>query len=281
MSLEFQAKSEEWYATQPDRVCPRCRVKRSAREFGFWGEDFPEWVWSDENLPMPRKTCKSCLEAMLDPCCLCHKKKPFHWEFDGYRLLIPLTQQRINLYCKDCEPAFLALPVFRQKMLIHACSNRTFPPGQVVYGEKDPRTQEIRYIGRTANATRRHAEHMRNTEAFEGGFYQGIRGELIPVPYTRKHWMHDLKQLGLKPIQIHLPWSDIPAQVVEWEQRHIWHAIQQDWPITNRESIIDELIRKVKDSGLDFLKAPFEQLVECGFFREKGIEAFVRAWYEP
>src|SRR6266516_3577118 len=39
---------------------------------------------------------------------------------------------------------------------------RSTPLGQVVYGEKDPRTGKIRYIGRTSNATRRHAEHMRN-----------------------------------------------------------------------------------------------------------------------
>jgi hypothetical protein len=99
--------------------------------------------------------------------------------------------------------------------------------------------------------------------------------------YGRRAWMYDLKQLGLKPIQVLLPWPDILPQVVEWEKRYIWHALQQDWPITNHESAVDDLTRNVKDSGLDFLKAPFETLVEHGFFREKGIEAFVHKWYKP
>jgi len=48
---EFQVKAEEWYVSQPDSVCPRCKIKRTAREFGFWGEDFPEWVWDEDRSP--------------------------------------------------------------------------------------------------------------------------------------------------------------------------------------------------------------------------------------
>ena len=92
--------------------------------------------------------------------------------------------------------------------------------------------------------------------------------------------MHDLKQLGLEPVQVTLLHVDIPPQIVEWEQRYIWHAMQQKWPITNMEVIKGEDIRLVQENPINFLKAPLEEMVERGFFREKGIEAFIRKWYE-
>ena len=39
-------------------------------------------------------------------------------------------------------------------------------------------------------------------------------------------------------------------------------------------------IRLVQENPINFLKAPLEEMVERGFFREKGIEAFIRKWYE-
>jgi hypothetical protein len=274
---EFWERIEVWYTTQTEQVCVRCKKTRSARAFGTWREDHECWI-SDADWPFELyRTCKEC---RYDQCCLCLKKKyAVLGRFDGYSLDVPLGSQSITLFCQDCEPDFLALPIFRQKMLIRTCSNRTFPHGQVIYGEEDPRTKEIRYIGRTGHITRRHAEHMRNTSP--GLSRVGEEGtDSYKEWYGRRTWMHDLKQLGLKPIQRILLHVDIPPQVVEWEQRYIWNGIQQGWPLTNYEIAKEDLPAKIRDSGLDFLKAPFEELVEHGFFREKGLEAFVHKWYE-
>ena|SRR5712675_1854845 len=151
---EFLEKIEVWYTTQTEQICARCKKRQVPRAFGTFEEDAEFLVWNTNRPPELKTICKEC---RYEQCCLCLKKKYKHVltsSFNGYSLFIPGYSQHITLYCKDCEQDFLALPTFRQKMLIRTCSNRTFPPGQVVYSEKDPRTQEIRYIGRTGHSTR-------------------------------------------------------------------------------------------------------------------------------
>jgi hypothetical protein len=209
---------------------------------------------------------------------LCQEEKTWR-EFPTYldEYYLGKDGVRICIYCKECEEDFFELDSDLQEAYIHTACEQAFPDGQVIYVEKDPRTQEPRYIGRTHNADRRHAEHMRHTTAFIGGSYQGARGELIPIPYTRKHWMHDLKQLGLKPIQEILMSVKFGPQVMEWENRWIFHAIQQKWPILNIGLGFDS--ERIAASTLDFLHAPFEDLVEAKFIMGGGIEAFVRACF--
>ena len=212
-------------------------------------------------------------------CNLCQRAYPYIAgliRFDGFSLC--KDGHRINLCCPGCKRDFLALPDKEMQAVIRAACEQAFPPHQVIYVERDPRTQQPRYIGRTHNAARRHAEHVRHATKFEGGFYQGAQGELIPIPYTRKHWIYDLKQLGLKPIQEILMSVEIAPQVMEWETRWILHAIQQEWPILNKEAITSGYAKRV--GTIDFLHVPLDDLIEGKFIRGQGIEAFVREWYE-
>lgn len=214
----------------------------------------------------------------LTVCCMCDKTYPFIsglTKFNSFSLY--KDGHRINLCCPECKKDFFALRAEEAQVVINLACDQAFPSNQVIYAEKDPRTQEIRYIGRTHNAARRHAEHVRHATKFEGGFYQGARGELIPIPYTRKHWIYDLKQLGLKPIQEILMSIEIAPQVMEWETRWILHAIQHKWPILNKEAITSGYANRV--GAIDFLHTPFEYLMEGKFIGDHGIEAFVREWY--
>ena len=181
---EFLEKIEVWYTTQTDQVCARCKQRNTPKAFGTFEEEASFWVWNAYRPPELKTTCKEC---RYEQCCLCLKKKykyALASSFDGHSLSIPGYSQHITLYCKKCELNFLALPTFRQLGVMLACSNITFPNGQAVYGEKDPRTQEIRYIGRTSNTTRRHAEHMRNTR-------ENVTTEEGRELYTRSVWMHE------------------------------------------------------------------------------------------
>jgi hypothetical protein len=67
--------------------------------------------------------------------------------------------------------------------------------------------------------------------------------------------------------------------VIEFEQRYIWHAIQQGWPILNSETMRLSWVEKARTSTIDFLHAPFADLVADKWFTRTGIEAFIRAWY--
>lgn len=213
-------------------------------------------------------------------CNLCQRAYAFIaglTSFNGF--LLYKDGHRINLCCPECKQDFLALPTKEMQAVIHAACEQAFPDGQVVYVEKDPRTQEPRYIGRTHNAARRHAEHVRHTTAELGGFFRKEGEELVAVRcYTRKNWMHDLKLLGLKPIQEILMSVEIAPQVIEWETRWILHAIQQKWPILNKEAIASGDAKWV--GATDFLHVSFDDLVEGKFIGDQGIEAFVREWYE-
>ena len=148
--------------------------------------------------------------------------------------------------------------------------------------ELDPRDQQIRYIGRSSNARRRHVEHKRHvgTEQPTIPQFDQETGRSVEVPWTtRSNWMFELQQLGLESVQLILQKVQPAAYAVEYERRYIWHAIQQGWPILNKEAIINR--ERVQASTQNFLSASFDVLVREGWFQERAIEAFLRAWYVP
>jgi hypothetical protein len=69
--------------------------------------------------------------------------------------------------------------------------------------------------------------------------------------------------------------------VVEWEQRYLWHGIQQQWRLLNVEIMDEDLTARVRASSLNFLQVSFEQLVQQGFFLSHGLAAFLHKWFHP
>lgn len=109
--------------------------------------------------------------------------------------------------------------------------------------------------------------------------YDEEKEQYIDTPwYSRANWMYDLAQQGLSSKQQILFDVQPAAYVIEYEARYILHAIQRGWPILNAEAQRSSVDR-VRASTLDFLHAPFADLVEDGWFSSTGIEAFIRAWY--
>lgn len=72
---------------------------------------------------------------------------------------------------------------------------------------------------------------------------------------------------------------EISPLVLEWEQRYIWHGIQQGWKLLNVEAMDAGLVARVKASPFEFLIVPFEMLVQQHFFSPYGLVAFLHKWY--
>ena len=265
-----QREREHWYLQQPDRRCRTCGQILPA--FAFGGT-------TSANGFILHTSCTICHEMLMQrrqlACCFCQKKLPrrdFLSHYDGYALCG--NGAWISLCCQECELAFQALSSGRQWMYIHACCQRTFPPGQVIYAEVDPETDDIRYIGRTSRPQRRHAQHLSDASP-RGGQWGAERKPW----YTRNNWMHTLSEKGLTPSMQILRHVDVSPLVMEWEQRYIWHGIQQEWKLLNGEAMDEGLVAQIKATRFDFLQVSFDLLVQQHFFSAHGLVAFLHRWY--
>ena len=266
-----QREREAWYLQQPDRCCRTCHQLLPATAF--------EGTFSTRGFLLQTR-CATCHDAFRArrqlTCCFCQEKTPhrtFLSCYDGYALRGDGTW--IPLCCRGCESAFCALPVTQQGAYIHACCQRTFPRGQVIYAEVDPETEEIRYIGRTGRPQRRHAQHLLDASPTPGQW-----GSERKAWYTRSNWIYALSEKGLMPSMRILQTVEISPLVVEWEQRFIWHGIQQGWRLLNSEMMNEELVARVNRSCFDFLQVPFERLVQQHFFSSYGLAAFLHLWHQ-
>ena len=258
-----------WFLQQPDRLCSMCHQLLSAAAFAG--------VPSTNSFTLHTR-CTACREVLrihhLPLCCLCQEKiarQNFLSVYDGYALCG--NGAWISLCCQGCEAAFRALPALQQEMYIRACCRRSFSAGQVIYAEVDPEAGEIRYVGRTNRPQRRHAQHLSDTSP------KTVRwGTERKVWYTRGNWMHALREKGLKPSMQILHTVEDSSRVVEWEQRFIWHGIQQGWQLLNGEAMNETLVARARSIPIDFLHVPFEQLVQQGFFSSHGLAAFLHKW---
>jgi hypothetical protein len=263
---ERSRERANWYLQQHDRRCRACQQMLPASAFG--GNT------SSAGFVL-HVHCKICHAAFLErrmlACCLCQKRTARHdflATFKGYALCGDGIA--FSLCCKDCEMAFQALSEAQQRAYIRVCCQRTFPTGQVIYAEVDPVTDEIRYVGRTGKPARRHAQHLCDRSATAAQW-----GSQKTAWYTRRNWMQALVEQGLQPSMQILHNVGISPLVLEWEQRFIWHGIQQGWRLLNRETMDEELVARVRAARYDFLQAPFELLVQQHFFAANGLVAFL------
>jgi hypothetical protein len=257
---------ERWYLQQPDRLCKTCHQILPATAFGgsFSANHF-----------VLHTRCKPCHEAVRERyqpvCCVCQMQTArtnFISCFNGYELRG--NGASISLCCKACEETFSALSKVQQDMLIRSCCQRSFPAGQVIYAEVDPESCEIHYIGRTGKPQRRHAQHLKDVSPVVGRW-----GAEKKEWYTRSNWVQELSERGLTPFMKILHAVDISPLVVEWEQRYIWHGIQQGWRLLNVEAVDEKLATHIQSASLDFLTVSFETLVQQHFFSSYGLVAFL------
>lgn len=234
--------------------------------------------WREPHLP-PFFRCRLCHSAMRDKrlptCALCGKKNTSRSlePFQGYR--VDRAGVVIRVVCDSCVDAFSQLPVSQQRFYIQARCKQSYSSGQVIYAHRDPRDQQIRYVGRTYDLRRRTQDHLEHSYPYEPG---EIEGEI--AAYTRGNWSHDLLELELKPIVEMIAAIEPSPRVVEWEIRYIYHYMRQGAPLLNSEARDGRILARMADSpSLDFLTAPFEALVEAGFFAPDHIEAFIHKWF--
>lgn len=260
-----EREREQWYRQQPDRRCRMCQQLLPASAFGG--------VFSTNGFLLQTR-CMSCHAALRERhqqmCCLCQQKtsrRDFLAQYNGYALCS--TGAWISLCCWRCESAFRALPLSQQAAYIHASCQRSFPFGQVIYAEVDPEAGDIRYVGRTSKPKRRHAQHLEDA----------LPGTEQEAWYTRRHWVHTLAEKGFTPTMQILKTVETAPLVVEWEQRYIWHGMQQGWKLLNVEMRDAGLLARARAASFDFLQVPFEVLVEQHFFPSHGLVAFLHRWY--
>jgi len=269
---EHAREQEQWHQHQPDRSCQQCRQILPASAFD---------VASSTNGLLLYTRCRTCHEEMLEnrqlPCCLCQRKtsrRNFLSQIRGYAL--SGNGAALSLCCQACEADFLTLSDVQQSLSIRSCCQNTFPDGQVIYAEVDPETQEIRYIGRTGKPKRRHAQHLSDRSSREGQW-----GPKRTVWYTRRNWMQALAEKALTPSMKILHAVETAPLVLEWEQRFIFHGLQQGWNLLNWETMDTELVTHARASYIDFFTIPFEVLVQQRFFSPYGLIAFLHRWYQP
>lgn len=273
---EVERQVEAWLDAQPSRACIVCGQVHPARQFKLDSIGYRAGMVH----PQLYKRCHACLvlyremlaKKTAQACVLCGQPaEPFEWPHDYHYSL--------RLCCRTCRPAFDALAPGHKRFYIQSRLNKLFPAPQVIYGEKDPRTNEIRYIGRTGNATRRHTEHQNDISAlpaqhmvYEAGTWKETSW------YSRANWMHDLAELGLQPVQEILAEVHPAPFVVEMEQRYIWHGIHQGWPLVNKEAVLRRDIHHIRDYQGNILEAPFEELVNACILFGSSLETFIRQW---
>jgi len=211
------------------------------------------------------------------PCVVCGQKlRSKLTYYAGYSLFGGGTG--IQIYCQSCTGAFTQLPEDQQRFYLKSRIKLAFPSPQVIYAEKDPTTGERRYIGRTGKPVDRHSAHTRDKKSGRS-IYRPATEER--TWYSKSNWIYDLNEQGLRPIQEILHMVEPPFYIIEYEQRYIWHAIQQGWPILNHETQNHRLVSRIRHSPFNFLTTPFEWLLKDGWFwQSKGIEAFLHAWHE-
>lgn len=283
IEAELEAKRKEalaWFAVQPERICIACNQQKKAIDFS----DYVSEKFVSTKLLTRCQPCHEVYRARLKekrtpPCPVCQRTINSTM---GYRpdLQDTLFNYRICregiiifICCDECIDQFLALPENHQRAAIRTRCNFAIPAPQFIYAECDP-DGTVRYIGRAGNMKSRHREHLQNIKSERPTFGYPPR----PL-YSRANWMYDLIQQGHKPHMKELMQVEIAPQVIEYERRYILHGIQQRWTLTNQETIHDHIVEAARSAQIDFLHAPFEELVKLGFFSSHGLEAFIRVFY--
>ncbi|GHO55794.1 GIY-YIG nuclease family protein [Ktedonobacter robiniae] len=271
-----QAELAYWFEKEPTRICMDCKHTYAITEFMFNQYD-PLDFWREPNIT-PFQRCRVCHQAMRDkrllPCVLCEQPiRSRGFEFLGYR--VDRAGFVIRVVCDDCLEAFQSLPAGKQRFYIQSRCKQLYPYGQVIYIHRDPRDQQIRYVGRTNDLKRRTQDHLKDSYPYEP---REVQGEI--VPYYKSNWWYDLLQLGKKPLVETVAHIEPSPRVIEWETRYILHYIRQGAPLLNTEARDQDILARMSNyASLDFLAAPFEALVEAEFFRPHSIEAFIHKWY--
>ncbi len=176
----------------------------------------------------------------------------------------------LHTRCRICHEAL------RERLRLACCFCQEKTPRRDFLAQYDGYALcEIRYVGRTSRPKRRHAQHLGDVSPIAGQW-----GAERKAWYTRSNWMHALSERGLVPSMQILQHIGVSPLVVEWEQRYIWHGMQQGWKLLNVETMDGDLVARVRASPLDFLQVPFEMLVQQHFFSAHGLVAFLHKWYQ-
>lgn len=261
---------------EPDRRCPTCTLVKPAVAFFVYHPSSRDASWWKES-----RHCQSCDQARYPTCCMCAQKQPPKQFMHVLKYSVGLDGRGAAPCCRSCTNAFLALPESQRREHIRSHLDVLYPAKAVIYALLDPRTQEVRYIGRTGNLKQRYQDHLKGRIAPPGTDVRGAESS------SKRNWIYDLLSLGLKPIPAILQVVETGPLVVEWEGRYVAHGIQQGWPLLNVEVADEKFVAQIEAHHLDFLHAPFQTIAnvlarrcpQYHWFGSYGFAAFVRAWY--
>lgn len=278
---EFEKEAYAQLCQQPERRCPACKVVKPALAF-FVYHPYHNGGWWHE-----ARQCQPCYQSTRErsypTCCLCAQKKPLTHFIGLHGYSVGVDGRGCSPCCRACIDAFRALPEPEQRCHIRSRLDSLYPAASVIYALLDPKTQEVRYIGRTSNLSERYQAHLKSRAPMPDRDLTG------PEPYSKRNWIQDLFDQGLKPVPTILHVVETGPLIVEWEGRYIAHGIQQRWPLLNTNDGLglwnEALAMRLQASQLDCLHAPFAEVVKLAALpnhpglSKYGFAGFVRAWY--
>lgn len=127
-------------------------------------------------------------------------------------------------------------------------SNMLLPPRnsseiQVIYTLTDPRTNAVRYVGRTCDPERRYKQHIDRSAK--------------TIPIEKSNWVLELRALNLRPSMVIIENVEPTNKVFERERRWIFHFIQHGATLINWESRkFPYLVKKLKETTANLLTEP-------------------------
>lgn len=122
------------------------------------------------------------------------------------------------------------------------------PIAEMIYTLTDPRTNLVRYVGRSCNPETRYKGHVYKTASRE---------------LTEKgKWISELRSFGLRPSMSIVENVEFTTEkVIERERRWIFHYIQQGAPLTNREvKMMPRLVEKLRETTFNTLTEAVDSL---------------------
>jgi hypothetical protein len=184
----------------------------------------------------------------------------------------------LRLVCCRCAAGFNKMPLDTRRRFLQEKINKFYGEKQFVYALCEPKTEIIRYIGRTVNPQARYNNHLQLTREFakQTCLFTGtakfsctcLQHKLWNKRLDTKRWITKLLAKDRKPVMKILEEVTAGRLIHEREVRYICQFIKEGYKLLNYENQSRNVCRLVKEQSFSFLDVDIDELSESGFLRE-------------
>lgn len=209
-------------------------------------------------------------------CPLCEKS------YEAHEFLEQLNQwyglREFRILCQSCLPAFNLWKNKKKLEYIKDQLEKFYGSEQFIYALSDPKTDEIRYVGRTNAPQKRYNRHLDGFRELSAKICRKTGKSNLDCKCkthkTRKpsnssrYWIADLTRRNLKPVLKILEKVEQPVRVVEREMRWICYLIQQKTKLLNAENQCPEAQTLIRGQKPNFMEVQIDDLQSTGFLND-------------